>query len=278
MRTNLDHIEATIARRDAFTSEAAEGLLDWLLGHMPELIAELREARAVAAVRSGNGFADIDRLQRLMAAAWAGPWTHDTWTIVCDGGESSDGDSHGEDHAVETILSPAYPGEQVVAQFDDTDCSSAARAHVPGLSEFARANAEFICAARNELPALLTELAGLRIALGPTRRVHSCTNCGQSIVLDAPASLPGCRSCTVLMDLDDREADLEARAIEAERLADVERQKLLELRAHVVAALDAPSIIAAASAYRLAKAVDYCPAHHELADSKATPPRPGGEK
>lgn len=96
---------------------------------------------------------DLDKLQALADACFIGPWRAETWTVECD-----HEDDCGYDHEVETVLSPNYPGEQVVAQVDD-------EIHTPGLEGFARPHAEFIAACRDAVPELVAMVRELYAAL-----------------------------------------------------------------------------------------------------------------
>lgn len=101
---------------------------------------------------------DLDKLQALADACFIGPWRAETWTVECDHEDRCD-----DDHEVETVLSPDYPGEQVVAQVDD-------EIHTPGMERFARPHAEFIAACRDAVPELIAKVRkqeeALRACLG----------------------------------------------------------------------------------------------------------------
>lgn len=89
---------------------------------------------------------DLDKLQALADACFIGPWRAETWTVECD-----HEDHCGDDHKVETVLSPDYPGEQVVAQVGE-------EIRTPGMECFARPHAEFIAACREAVPALIARV------------------------------------------------------------------------------------------------------------------------
>lgn len=81
-------------------------------------------------------------LRALIAAAFVGPWTYESWAIDCP--RMGEGDECGYEHNLATVLSPDYPGEQVVAQID-----------VPGLESLAEANGQLIVAMRNHAERLV---------------------------------------------------------------------------------------------------------------------------
>ena len=96
---------------------------------------------------------EIQRLHTLCDAAFRAPWTASTWEVECE-----DEECCGNSHDCETIESPdEYPDGQVVAQVHDDGTI-----HTPGLSEFAKANAAFIAAARSALPQALDALEEAR--------------------------------------------------------------------------------------------------------------------
>lgn len=99
---------------------------------------------------------ELDAVLARAEAAFRAPWTYTRFEVVCDRHEYEDCAGDGL-HDVVRVESPdEYPGGQVVA---DVLCE------VPGLEGFAKANGEFIAAARTDVPALVAEVRRLRDAL-----------------------------------------------------------------------------------------------------------------
>jgi hypothetical protein len=103
--------------------------------------------------------ADLDALERLMAAAWPAPWVPRSFEIDCP---CPNGDDCGDSHSCEEVEAPeAYPASpEAPAPAGDGQC--VVQISVPGLESLARPTAEFIAAARNDLPAIVAELRSLR--------------------------------------------------------------------------------------------------------------------
>jgi hypothetical protein len=103
--------------------------------------------------------ADLDALERLMAAAWPAPWRAHTFEIDCP---CPNGEHCGDSHSCEEVEAPeAYPASPEEPA-DEGDGQCVVQISVPGLESLARPTAEFIAAARNDLPAILAELRSLR--------------------------------------------------------------------------------------------------------------------
>lgn len=89
-----------------------------------------------------------DRLAKL---PWPAPWTANTFEIDCP---CPNGDDCGDSHTCEEVdASEAYPDGQCVVQI-----------HTPGLETLAKPCAEFIAAARTDVPRLLATLGAERAA------------------------------------------------------------------------------------------------------------------
>ena len=119
-----------------------------------------------------------DRLAKL---PWPAPWTASTFEIDCP---CPNGAHCGDQHTCEEVEAPeAYPGGQCVVQI-----------HTPGLETFAKPCAEFIAAARTDVPRLLATIDAERaertemlddlkvkaneVFISAARRTRTPWNCG----------------------------------------------------------------------------------------------------
>lgn len=125
---------------------------------VPICDAALDRAEAASPALSEERLAE---LERLLTGAWPAPWVAHTFEIECP---CPNGEDCGDLHTCEQIEAPeAYPASpEEPAPAGEGQC--VVQIAVPGLESLAGPNAAFIAAARNALPALVSEVRRLRSA------------------------------------------------------------------------------------------------------------------
>jgi len=110
-----------------------------------------------------------DLWKKLDALPWPAPWVARTWEVDCP---CPNGQHCGDTHSCEEVEAPeAYPASpEEPAPAGEGQC--VVQISTPGLECFARPCAEFIAAARNELPEVRGRLARLEAVVAEVARVR----------------------------------------------------------------------------------------------------------